>query len=94
MIERELWAQQAAQKLNHPVIHAQRFAFNYGVQMGIEIAKEIAIEKFKWLIEEMKKRPGELYTAEIKLLENIIEYHETLGERKVSDDDGETKSPA
>lgn len=85
MTERELWAQKAAEKLQNPVVHAQRYSFNFGFQMGIEVAKEVAIEKFEWLKSEMKKRKGMKFTAELKLLESLIEYHRSLGEQEVRD---------
>lgn len=85
MTERELWASKAAAKLQNPVVHAQRYSFNFGFQMGVEVAKEVAIEKFEWLIREMKKRPGMNFSAELKLLESLMEYHRSLGEQEVPD---------
>lgn len=85
MTERELWASKAATKLQNPVVHAQRYSFNFGFQMGVEVAKEIAIEKFEWLILEMKKRRGVNFSAELKLLESLLEYHRTLGEQEIPD---------
>lgn len=87
MIERELWAQKAAEKLQNPVVHAQRYSFNFGFQMGIEVAKEIAVEKFEWLILEMEKRKGMNFSAELKLLRSLVEYHRTLGEQEIPNAD-------
>ena len=85
MIERELWARKATEKSNSFVVQTHKQVFNFGLDVGIRIAREIAVEKFEWLKDEMKKRPGMNFAAEIKLLDGLIQYHKDLGEQEIED---------
>ena len=86
---KELWAQEVfavAAKVS-PMVHRERFAFNYGVHMGIEVAKEKWIEKLFTMLKqcELKHDPVKFnLSAEIKLIDSMIQYHRDLGEEEIS----------
>jgi hypothetical protein len=85
--EMEEWAEQgfvlASKK--QPMLHKERFAFNFGFHMGIETAKIRVEDKLKWIREKMTKRTDMDLSAEIKLIDHILEFHENFGNAEVAD---------
>jgi hypothetical protein len=85
--EKDEWAEQGFEfaTKKQPMLHKERFAFNFGFHMGVEIAKLRMEDKLRWIRETMVKRENMDLTAEIKLIDHILEFHENFGDAEVKD---------